>query len=184
MPRLCCSSSTATLSVFAHVSVAVLVLWRGATLFDSSGGGGRGGDRTPVKWVVVPPMISPPSETSPTPAPRVAGATVALPRIERVNLALPPRVMAVARPRAAPAALSDSLPGPVDIDEGPSCGAGSEVDTSPDASPSLLPVALAETPREDRRTHDVQFWIRADGRVTRIVVNPPIRDSEYRRRFM
>lgn len=200
MPRLYCTSSTAALSVVAHVSVAALVLWRGAMWFDSSGGGGRAGERTPVSWVVVPPVTSPPTKTVPTP-PRVAGATGASPRIERVTLVVSPRVVAIAQPLAVPASLSDPLPSPVDVDEGtgggldkgPSCGAGSEVDTSPDGdagsgsfgpSPSLAPTALAKTARDDERTHDVQFWIRADGRVTRIVVNPPIQDSEYRRRFM
>ncbi len=37
---------------------------------------------------------------------------------------------------------------------------------------------------EERKKHEVRFWIRADGRVTRIEVSPPIRDSGYRRVFM
>lgn len=185
--------SAAALSVVVHAAVAALVLWRGAVWFES-----RGGDRPEVSWVALPPIPSPQAETPPTPPPRVTVPTVAPPRIERVNFATSPRVIATPLPVPLPA-VPGPLPGPVGIDEGGrNCGAGSEVGASPvaDAGPSsgdsadifgptppLMPTAPAKAPTDDRRTHHVQFWIRADGRVTRIAVRPPIRDSDYRRRF-
>jgi len=38
-------------------------------------------------------------------------------------------------------------------------------------------------PREARGRHEVRFWVTADGRVTRVEVTPPIKDSGYRREF-
>ena len=97
--------------------------------------------------------------------------------------------MGAGPPLALPASPPEPLPVPVGLDEGasdapgkgPSCGGGSEVVFGP--APLLVPTTPAEAPSDDRRAHEVQFWIRADGRVARIVVNPPIRDREYRRRF-
>ena len=195
------SGSAAALSFLAHAAVATLVLWRGAVWFESRGGGGRDWDRVAVSWVVVPPIAPPHAEPSPKPPPRVTGPTVAPPHADRVNLPWPPRVVTTVPPTALRPSQPDPLPGPIGIDEGqgPSCGGGSKVDTSPSTAdgpgdsardilerpPLLLPMTAAEgpLPPDDQRTHDVQFWIRADGSVTRIVVSPPIRDPEYRRRF-
>ena len=46
-------------------------------------------------------------------------------------------------------------------------------------------VAYSEpgAPREARGRHEVRFWVTADGRVVRVAVTPPIKDSEYRREF-
>jgi len=34
------------------------------------------------------------------------------------------------------------------------------------------------------RTYRIRFWVAADGRVTRVEVDPPIRDEAYRREFL
>jgi hypothetical protein len=62
---------------------------------------------------------------------------------------------------------------------GPSCGAVTQVRASTDTDPG----PDAAPPPDDQREHNVQFWIRSDGRVTKIAVSPPIRDANYRRQF-
>jgi hypothetical protein len=174
--------------------------------------GGKGVDRPAISWVALPPITAPQAETPPAPTPRVTVPTVAPPRIERVNLAVPPRVMATTLPTPLPApvgtdeGMSDaSAPTPAagsgpdsggdretgggtgGSDAGPGSGGGAGDIFAGDIfgpTPLLVPTSPAGAPPGDKRTHDVQFWIRADGRVTRIAVSPPIRDSGYRRRFM
>ena len=48
----------------------------------------------------------------------------------------------------------------------------------------MVPNIPAGVPPKDKINHEVRFWIRADGHVTKIEVMPPIRDSDYRRVFM
>jgi len=80
-----------------------------------------------------------------------------------------------------------------DSGKGPSCGAVTKVRASRGADPGPesgssardvfrpTPLYVATTtagaPPDDQREHDLQFWIRADGGVTKIAVSPPIRDS-------
>ena len=47
-----------------------------------------------------------------------------------------------------------------------------------------MPNVPAGAPPADKIKHEVRFWIRADGHVTRIDVSPPIKDGGYRRVFM
>jgi outer membrane biosynthesis protein TonB len=51
-------------------------------------------------------------------------------------------------------------------------------------TPVLMANAPPGAPLGDQRTREVRFSIRADGRVTRIEVIPPIKDSRYQRVFM
>jgi hypothetical protein len=75
--------------------------------------------------------------------------------------------------------VSNDEPVSSDLGNG-SCGEPREVSTSLDAEDR----ATEPTPPDDERAHDVQFWVRADGRVARIAVSPPIRDAGFRRQFM
>lgn len=200
--------SAAALSVVAHVAIAS-VLWGGTGLFENRRSGG--GEGRPSIWVALPEINSQQAEKSPTPIPTVTVPTVAPPPLDRVKLDVPPSVVATALPISLRVSLPGQLPGPLpdpvgidegvsgDSGEGRSCGAAREVSASPGAdagpgsdgsardifgpSPLLAPTTPAEAPPDDKLTHDVQFWIRADGRVARITVSPPIRDSDYRRRF-
>jgi hypothetical protein len=47
--------------------------------------------------------------------------------------------------------------------------------------------AISPPPGAPRDTHgkrhEVRFWVTAEGRVTRVEVTPPIKDSGYRREF-
>ena len=54
------------------------------------------------------------------------------------------------------------------------------------ASPrtAILP-PLAKAPGSVAgRTYRIRFWVAADGRVTRVDIDPPIRDDAYRREFV
>lgn len=208
--------SAAALSAVVHAAVALLVLWRGALWFESGVGdgalrsGGKGPDRPAISWVALPAITSLQAET-PATQPRVTVPTVIPPRIERVSLASPPRVMLTMLPTlTAPVSTEEVLStGPTSTSvsgSGPDSAGGRETRRGPGGAatgpgsggtasdifagdifgptPLLVPISPAGAPPGDKRTHDVQFWIRADGRVTRIAVNPPIRDSGYRRRFM
>src|SRR5262245_53353600 len=65
----------AALSFLVHVSIAILVLWRGALLFENGGGGGTGprgggggGGRPELSWVALPMPASPQAAHAPPPA--------------------------------------------------------------------------------------------------------------------
>ncbi|HTI05995.1 MAG TPA: hypothetical protein VL549_11795 [Gemmatimonadales bacterium] len=194
-------------SVAAHVAVAILVLWRGAVSFDSSSGGdvlreSQEGGRPAMTWVVLPAITSLQTEAPSIPSPRITVPAAAAPMVQPVRLDGPPRVLAITQRMPLPIQLPDS----VGIDEGVSpdsgqvsnCGGARQVSPTPTPTPSprpgtgpgsdgnardMLTPAGEEPPPDDQREHDVQFWIRADGRVKRIAVSPPIRDPDYRRRF-
>ena len=195
----------AALSLIVHVTIAILVLWRGAALFASGGGGGTGprgggggGGRPAASWFTLPTSSSPQAEALP-PAPVVTVPTVA-PVTERVKIDMPAPTLVVMRPPAAVVGTGDGTTG--GPGQGPGSaggtGTGSGIGTGADAGPGsgdsasdifgptprLVPTIPAGAPPEERKKHEVRFWIRADGRVTRIEVSPPIRDSGYRRVFM
>jgi len=196
----------AVLSFLAHVTIGVLVLWRGAALFENGGGGGAGprgggggGGRPAMSWVALPmPAAAQPEAATPTPPPAVTVPTVAPSITEPVKLELPPPALATITP-AVVGTGEGTTGGP---GQGPGSGGGvgtgTGTGTGSDAGPGssgsasdifgptplLIPNVPAGAPPEDKRKHAVRFWIRADGRVTRIEVSPPIRDSGYRRVFM
>lgn len=213
MPRFCFPApnrSAAALSIMVHVTVAILVLWRGAVFLESSSGGDRGlrggsggVDRPAISWVALPAVTSPPIDAPPVSPPGVTVPIVVPPRIERLTLASP-HVMAVTLPTPLPAPVSTdqewsagngpdsgggraSRNGSGSADTGAGSGGGASGMFAGDIfgpTPLLVPKPPAGAPPDDKRKHDVRFWIRTDGRVTRIAVSPPIRDSDYRRRFM
>jgi len=196
----------AALSFLAHVAIAILVLWRGAALFASGGGGGTGprgggggGGRPAVSWFALPLSVTPSRAENVPPLAVVTVPTVA-PVTERVKIDMPAPTLVVMRPPAAVVGTGDGTTG--GPGQGPGSaggtGTGSGIGTGADAGPGsgdsasdifgptprLVPTIPAGAPPEERKKHEVRFWIRADGRVTRIEVSPPIRDSGYRRVFM
>ncbi len=195
----------AALSLVVHVAIALLVLWRGAALFEGGGGGGagpRGGGggagRPAVSWFALPTPSSPQAEALP-PAPAVTVPTVA-PVTARVKIDRPAPTLVLMTPPAAVVGTGDGTTG--GTGQGPGSaggtGTGSGTGTGADAGPGsgggasdifgptplLVPNVPAGAPPEEKKKHEVRFWIRADGRVTRIEVSPPIRDPGYRRLFM
>jgi len=196
--------TAAALSLAVHIAIAILVLWRGAELFQGGGGGGSGprgggggGGRPAMSWFALPTPSAAEAHEAP-PAPHVTVPTVAAPLTEPVKLEVPMPAVTIAPP-AAVGTGQGTAGGP---GEGPGTGGGKGTGTGPGVgadsgsgsggaasdlfgpTPLLVPNLPAGAPPEEKRKHEVRFWIRADGRVTRIEVSPPIRDSGYRRVFM
>ena len=198
----------AALSVLAHVAIAILVLWRGAALFANGGGGGSGprgggggGGRPAVSWFALPLPAPPARAENVPPAAAVTVPMVAL-VTEPVKIHIPAPTLVVTPPPTPTAVVGtgDGTTGGPGQGPGSSggtgtgSGTGTGADTGPGSgdsasdifgpTPRLVPTIPAGAPPEERKKHEVRFWIRADGRVTRIEVSPPIRDSGYRRVFM
>ena len=196
----------AALSFAVHVTIAILVLWRGAALFANGSGGGSGprgggggGGRPAVSWFALPRPASPTRAENVPPAAAVTVPTVALVTAP-LKIALPPPTLVMTPPQPAVVGTGDGTTG--GPGQGPGSaggtGTGSGTGTGAEAGPGsggnasdifgptplLIPNVPAGAPPEDKRKHAVRFWIRSDGRVTRIDVSPPIRDSGYRRVFM
>lgn len=193
----------AAVSFLAHLAIAVLVLWRGAALFESGGGGGTGprgggggGGRPSISWFTLPSVSTPQAHDIP-PAPAVTVPTAAVPVPEPVKLDVPPPPLVVAPP-AAVGTGEGTTGGPgegpgtgggigsgtgtgVGVDSGPGSGGGPGYTL---ASPIWAITPPEGRPRSMRGKYDVQFWVTADGRVTQVVVTPPIQDADYRREFM
>jgi hypothetical protein len=194
----------AALSFLAHLTIAILVLWRGAALFESGGGGGTGprgggggGGRPAVNWFTLPSLSTPQAHDVP-PAPAVTVPTAAVLVPEPVKLDVPPPSIVIAPP-AAVGTGEGTAGGPgqgpgtgggigagtgtgVGIDSGSGSGGGKS-DIYP-ASPRWTIFPPPGAPREARgRRHEVRFWVTAEGRVTRVEVTPPIKDRGYAREF-
>ena len=193
----------AALSFIVHVTIAVLVLWRGAALFENGGGGGSGprgggggGGRPAVSYFALP--TTPAAQAHETrPAPAVTVPTVAPPVAEPVKLDVPPPTIALTPPVAV--GTGDGTTG--GPGQGPGSGGGTGTGTGTGtgadagpgsggsasdifaATPRWAIMAPPGAPREARGRHEVRFWVTADGRVTRVEVTPPIKDSGYRREF-
>ena len=196
----------AALSFHAHVSIAVLVLWRGAALFERGGegggggagprGGGGGGGRPAVSWFALPA----PSIAQAQDMPAVAAVTVptlATPLPDAVKIDVPLATVAVTPPAAVGTGAGTSggpgqgpgTGGGKGTGAGTGAGADSGSGSGGDAgyifpaSPKWM-VTPPKPPAEERGQHEVRFWITSQGRVTRIEVTPPIKDAGYRREFM
>jgi len=187
------------------VAIAILVLWRGAALFEGGGGGGTGprgggggGGRPAVSWFALPTPSSARAEPA-LQAPAVTVPTVAPPPplAEPVKLELPPPTVSITPP-AAVGTGDGTTGGPgqgpgTGGGTGTGTGTGTGADAGPGsggsasdifaATPRWAIMAPPGAPRDARGRHEVRFWVTADGRVTRIEVTPPIKDSGYRREF-
>ena len=198
----------AALSFLAHLAIAILVLWRGAALFESGsgpgtgppgGGGGGGRERPAVSWFALPSISAPHAQDIP-PAPAVSVPTVAVPAAEPVKIDVPPPNVAVAITPPVPVGTGAGTSGGpgqgpgtgggigtgtgtgVGADSGSGSGGG-RGDIFP-ASPRWTIFPPPGAPREARgRRYEVRFWVTAEGRVTRVEVTPPIKDAGYRREF-
>jgi len=191
-----------TVSIIGHVAIALLVLWRGGVVVESAWGGtrlpesGRSGGRGATSWVVMPqlPSSQPEAPAARQPPPTVATIAQRLP--VKLDVPAPSRLVLIAAPAAI--AIGNGMAGDVSPNE-PAMAVGTDTSTgtgtaNPDSgrtasdifgpTPALLPIAPSGAPAGEKGEHEVRFWIRSDGRVTRVEVSPRIRDSAYRRRFM
>ena len=185
----------AAVSFLAHVAIAILVLWRGAALFEGGGGGGTGprgggggGGRPAVSWLALPTPTSAQMETAPH-APAVTVPTVAAPVTEPVKIDVPPPTLVMTPPAAVGTGEGPGSGGGTGTGTGTGTGAnagpgsGGRASDIFAATPRWAIMAPPGAPREARGRHEVRFWVTADGRVTKIEVTPPIKDSGYRREF-
>lgn len=199
----------AALSFIAHVTIAVLVLWRGAELFQPGGGGGNGprgggggGGRPAVSWFALAASSSPEVHDMPAaPAVTVPTVAIAVPS-EPVKIDIPPTPTLASAPPApaAPVGTGNGTTGGPGQGPGTGGGRGTGVGTGVGAdsgsgsggnasdifpaSPRWTILPPPGAPREARgRRHEVRFWVTAEGRVTRVEVTPPIKDRGYAREF-
>lgn len=187
----------AVLAVVAHVAVLGAVLVVGARRGRGTGpaAGAAAAGPPVVNFFVTRPAapvaVSVPLVLAPPPAPRIdatALAAVPAPRVE-----LPPLPRPDLRPGpgtaveaggpgggGAPGGGGGDASGR-DAGSGTAGGGGYIFVASPRTA--ILP-PLARVPGSVAgRTYRVTFWVSAAGRVTRVVVDPPIADAEYSREF-
>ncbi|HEX9611049.1 MAG TPA: energy transducer TonB [Gemmatimonadales bacterium] len=182
--------SAATLSLIAHVAIAVAVLWRGAALFQPGAGdagppGGGGGGRPAVSWFTLPtPSIPLALDVPPPPrAPRaVIVPATALP--DPIKLDVSPLQMAPPLPQRPPLAAGTGAGaggGP-----GMATGTGTAADAGPGSrgDGGYIPafarggVSVPECARGD---FQLRFWVEVDGRVSRVEVDPSPTDARCQR---
>jgi hypothetical protein len=193
----------ALLSLLVHAAtIGVLLVGSGEWLARRAGepnaprerGGGGGGPRS-INFFILP---SPhPAAVDFTAPPHLLPTD--LPTLERIPVTLPPLELPRFAPPVAlvpmPAAAVPGLGGGGGGGVGEGVGAGAGADVGPGtggeggyifgASPrtAILPPMARVPGSVAGRTYRVQFWLAADGRVTRVEVDPPIRDANYSREF-
>ncbi|MGH7567939.1 MAG: hypothetical protein ACREL9_03060 [Gemmatimonadales bacterium] len=183
-------------ALIAHAVIVLAIFWRGAELFHGGpgrGGGGPsgGGGERLARFLTLPALSTPIAVDVPVPP---SLTLTAVPPIVPIPLDL----AALELPRLA--ALSPATAG-TGGGAGPGTGGGTGAGTGPgsvagpgtdgeggyilDANPRgvILPPVNAP-PAVKGRVYRVRFWVAADGRVTRVVVTPELRDEKYRREFI
>src|SRR5712691_255783 len=189
-------------SLFAHAALIAGLLVQGRAALrrgavPGGGGGGGGGDRPVINFFPMPAGAAPAAVDVPQ-APRFT--VTALPALQQIRLDLPrvevpqPDLTAGLRSVAAAAVGGGRGPGTgggEGAGAGPGAGGAAGPGTGDEggyivvAAPrtAILP-PLAKVPGSVAgRTYRVRFWVAADGRVTRVEVEPPIAEAAYRREF-
>lgn len=151
------------------------------------GGGGAGEDGARTVNFFTLPAARP--QAVDVAAPRVAVSDLAMLRAIPVDLpalALARAPLAVPDgPGAGRAGVGGRATGSTDAGSDLGPGTGGEGGYIFGASPrtAILPPLTQVPGSVAGRTYRVLFWVAADGRVTRVDVDPPIRDAEYGREF-
>ena len=196
---------SALASLFAHAALIAGLLLQGRAALrrgavpGGGGGGERGrrGDRPVINFFPVPAGAAPAAVDVPQ-APRFT--VTAQSALRQIRLDLPrvdvpqPDLVAGLRSVAAAAVAGGQGPG-VGGGEGAGVGPGAGGAAGPGtgdeggyifvAAPRtwILP-PLAKVPGSVAgRTYRVRFWVAADGRVTRVEVEPPMAEAAYSREF-
>jgi hypothetical protein len=186
----------AALSFVAHLTIAILVLWRGAALFEAGGGGGTGprgggggGGRPAISWFTLP-SVSTPAQHDLPPAPAVTVPTAAVPAPEPIKLDVPPPAFVITPPAAVgtgagTAGGAGQGPGTgggqgtgsgagIGADTGPGTGGDANVIRSADVIGMIIPPDCA------RGIISARFWVSASGAVSRVDVDPLPKNSDCR----
>jgi hypothetical protein len=181
----------AALSLLVHGAIALLVLWRGAALMAGGGGsgplgGGGGGGRPAVTWFTLRAASTPQMHEVPA-VPAVTVPDVAFPdpvRIEVPQLQPAAPSVAVAASASAGAGTSGG-PG-----EGAGTGTGAGTDSGPGSGgagsyiPLAEPVGVILWPACARGEFKIRVRVEADGRVSRVEVDPLPKDAGCRRQVI
>ena len=179
-------------SFLVHVVVVAGLLWAGARLGSSGSGiaGGGQGGRASVNFFALPSGA--PSAIEVPSMPRVDLAH--MPPLSQIKVDLPrvdiPRETASPAPDQGVAGgggggggQGGGAGGGTGATLGP--GTGGEGDYILPASPRTAILPPAKVPGSVAgRTYRIRFSVTADGRVTRVEIDPPIADEAYRREFL
>ncbi len=182
-------------SLCIHGAVIALVLWRSAVSLGEGGGGpgarggGGGRGRARATFFTVPAYAAPQQVDIPTPP------TVTLPVVTTPVIPLDLARIDVPQPQANAATgpatgLGPGTGGGQGAGQGPGIGNAVGPGTGGDAgyilqaSPRWLIIPPTNAPAGVKgHALRVEFWLTADGRVTRVDVQPRIADAGYRRDF-
>lgn len=194
-------------AMLLHVVVIGVVLWRGEELWaptpdpgaptltkGGGGGGGGGGGRQPTLVYILPPASQAPA---PVPVPPVVPPPVTPPPVPEVRAETPTPATPPADSVVATAGTGGPGDGPgagggtgggTGGGQGTGTGAGTGPGNDGGAGGSVRPpewrggaLPFGQTPKGLRGTTvTVTFWVRADGQVERVAMQPPIEDGKYR----
>lgn len=185
----------AVVSLLVHGAIIALVLWQGAEMLGEGGGGpgarggGGGRGRARATFFTVPAYAAPQQVDIPTPP------TVTLPVMTTPVIPLDLAKIDVPQPQPNAAAtgpatgVGPGTGGGQGAGQGPGIGSAVGPGTGGDAgyiqaSPRWLIIPPASAPTGVKgHALRVQFWLTADGHVSRVDVQPRIADAGYRRDF-
>jgi hypothetical protein len=188
----------AAISFLIHVLTIALLVLGGRELLERAPGGlgsrGGGGD---VNFFAIPAAAPAAVSSPPMPLPPVTVSDLRalqlvrldLPKLELPQDHLAPPTIASAAVAAvgqtagtgAGGGLRAGLGTGAGVDVGPGTGGEGGYIASPR---TVISPPLANVPGSVAgRTFRVRFWVADDGRVTRVEVDPPIRDGDYKREF-
>jgi hypothetical protein len=189
----------AALSLLVHVAVIALLVIRGRDLLARAagtpgerGGGGEGG--MAVNFFTLPPAPAPAEVPIPA-APAVSALPLPDPQaLRQIHMDLPPlQLPAAVTSAAAGGGVAGGGGGGPGAGGGQGGGVGGNVGPGTGGEGGYIVVAsprtailppLAKVPGSvTGRTFLVRFWVSAEGRVTRVEVEPPIPDASYAREF-
>src|SRR5438552_12249116 len=191
---------SALASLFAHAVLIAGLLVQGRAVLRRGavpgGGGGGGGNRPVINFFPLPAGAAPAAVDVPQ-APRFT--VTALSALQQIRLELPrvevpqPDLTAGLRSVAAAAVAGGQGPGVGGGEAagaGPGAGGAAGPGTGDEggyifvAAPRTAILPPLKVPGSVAgRTYRVRFWVAADGRVTRVEVEPPIADAAYSREF-
>ena len=194
LPKGATRGRTGTIvSLSIHLGIIIAIFWGGAeALLDLGAGGpgprgGGGGDGGPAAFFTLP--ASPPPAAIDLPAPpQVAVDQIPIPDVQITDLArieVPQQQIPIS---SAPTGTGTGGQGPgtgggIGSGVGPGTGSAEGPGTGGGGGDNFAatPLGIILPARCLRGRTDARFWVAADGRVTRVEMDPPPRESGCRR---